>query len=109
MCDGQRRPFEAGRRLATTACFLLSACVGTIDAPRDWNDSNNAGPNGLVARNPDGTPIAGSTLNNTPGANNNVSGSNVAGGANGSSSPTTAPGGAKCDVGGDPMRRLTHT
>src|ERR1700712_2736220 len=110
MCHGHRRPFQMGRRLATTACFVLSACVGTIDSPRSWSEAENNGPDGLVARNPDGTPIAGSPLNNAPGASNNPGGSNVPGGAtaNGSTNPGTAPGGAACNVGSAPMRRLTH-
>jgi hypothetical protein len=105
MCHGPRRP-QTGRRLLTTACLLLSACVGTIDSPRSWDEAGgdlNANANG--ARNPDGSLIASPSLNTTPGI---VGGPGTSGsGSNGGSA--TGSGGGACNVGGAPMRRLTHT
>jgi hypothetical protein len=103
MCYGPRRPLQTGRRLATAACLLLSACVGTIDSPRSWSEAE-AELNNAAGLNPDGTPLQpGSVLNNIPG----LPGSSSTGGP-------SAPGGkanggtATCNVGTAPMRRLTH-
>ena len=102
MCYGPRRPLQAGRRLATAACLLLSACVGTIDSPRSWNEAAGGDLNGAAVRNPDGTLLPNSNVNGAPG----VGGPGSGPGATGS---TTGTGGGACNVGGSPMRRLTHT
>lgn len=106
MCYGPRRPPEKGRRLATAACLLLSACVGTIDSPRSWSEAE-AELNRAAGLNPDGTPQNGSALNNSPGAG--APGSGVTTGPGSTGGATNGGAAATCSVGPAPMRRLTHT
>jgi hypothetical protein len=105
MCYGPRRPPETGRRLATAACLLLSACVGSIDSPRSWTEAE-AKLNGTPVLNPDGTPVEGSVLNGAPGATGNGPTSGPSASGNGK---TNGGGAGACNVGSSPMRRLTHT
>lgn len=110
MLYGKRRNPRPARNLVALAGVALSACVGTIDSPRNWKDS----PNNPVATNapstlsPHGTGVLGPSANVTPGSPA-VPG---APGSSGSTSANGAPGSGKapaaCSVGAAPMRRLTH-
>ena len=102
MCYGPRRPPETGRRLATAACLLLSACVGTIDSPRSWSEAE-AELDRAAGLGPNGLPQSGSVLNGgVPGSSATNNGPSTPGGS------ATNGGTPSCGVGNTPMRRLTH-
>lgn len=104
MCYGPRRPLETGRRLATAACLLLTACVGTIDSPRTWSEAEAELDRAAGLIPPGSSPQAGSVLNGVPGVPGSpTAGPSAAGGAN-----TSGGAAATCNVGSSPMRRLTH-
>ena len=104
MFHGQRRPAQMGwhsTARAAAAGMLLSACVGSIDAPRHWSQD------------PSDPEAPGTALPiGATGLSPNNTGATAAPGATkpGSTGATATNGGAPgvCAVGSAPMRRLTH-
>jgi hypothetical protein len=113
MFHGKRRVQQARYGLLASAGFVVSACVGSIDTPRTWDNDPTAetvggvpyatgastGNPGIPGTN-GANPTNGATPNNT---NGQVGGNPLTGNGNAlNGNPAT------CSVGGAPMRRLTH-
>lgn len=105
---GHRRAPQTGRQLATAASLILTACVGTIDSPRDWTKINQDGEQ----RSAD-APFGSSTSQPGSTSQTHTLPGSLPGGSNGSgpqtqATPGSSPTSASCSVGVAPMRRLTH-